>query len=578
MSLIEELRKGVAARLAKLFWDRGDRPKIIQQIKTDPKRSSRGAENLYGGGRSSVENYYDYMESSTNRAARYDTYDAMDEQSDIASVLDAYAEDATQLDHDTEQSIWIEGEDQNVVKSLNSFLHDTLRIDDWAEGSVRDIGKYGDDFGRLVIRNDGIDSIEWMNPRDLERIENRDGYLLGFEWYAKLEEFLSKAARARPNETGDAEVLPTFDPWDIIHFRLFKRKRQPKERVRNIYGTSILASSERPGKQVKILDDILMLTRLVRAMDRHIYKVDVGMSSLPEISQILRTWRKMMKRKTFIDPVAGSTDSRYDPMHYTDDIFLPTKDGSNTDISTIPGISNITDIADIDNFTAKLYGSLRAPKNYFGYGEGAEIQKSMSAQSIKWAKSVASLQKAFRNGITRICEIELSLRGMQSSIDKFKVMMAKPSYLELLEKLESWQLTIDIADRMFELGDRFGFDRYTWIEYILRNVLWLSKQEIDMLLRNMRTGEEVEGGAEGSMDHGFEPPEEEEELVPPESEAGEGATAEPGGPGEVGPELPELGEIPAPESVQTELARLVEAFISRGKNGHSSKQLDRIPS
>ena len=510
MSIQDRLRKVVTtlseSTLSDLFFPGGKPPKIIPSDSIDAKRRQAGIGagrlgNVYGRDNVSTS-YYDYIQAAQGRIEGYDTYDAMDELSDIHSVLDDYAGDSTQVDQDTKNIVWVEGEDQDVVDECNDLLHNILMVDDWAEGSCRDIAKYGDDFTRPVLSEDGVTSLEWLDPREIERIESRDGVLLGFEWLINLENFMDSVSK-------DVSVTPSLKPWEVIHFRRYVEKRVPGESSRNVYGTSILKASERPAKQNKILDDILMIARLTRGLDRYIFKVDVGNSAISESVSILKSWMRHLKRKVFIDPTTGRFDSRYKPMDFTQDIFWPIKENSKSDVTSVPGITDVKNIVDINYFRDKLFGSLRANKAFYGYeGEGSS-SNTASSQSIKWARSVVSVQKAFKIGISRMCQIHLALKGLDTN-SVFTVMMVNPSLLEQLERLEAYASTIDIADRMLVMGQNFGFEKRAWVDYIMRNVLWLSNTEIDMMLGSMEVGSEELGDVfDVASDSGFDDSEDE---------------------------------------------------------------------
>jgi hypothetical protein len=258
-----------------------------------------------------------------------------------------------------------------------------------------------------------------------------------------------------------------------------------RSKIPNVYGTSILSGSERVAKQTKILDDMLMIIRLTRSLDRRTYYVDTGRSPVEEEVNILKRWRRALKRSTYMDPATGRFDSRFDPLAWSQDEFWPTKEGTNSRIETQAGLTNISDIVDIDHFRDKFFGSLRAPKAYFGYEGDVNSKATLSSQSIKWARAVVSIQRAVKQGLTRLCQIHLAYRGLDPSADKFEVMMTPPSISELIDKLESWQQVIDVAERMSGLGATLGLDKRDWTIYIMENVLWLSKQEIRKFVRKI---------------------------------------------------------------------------------------------
>jgi len=423
-----------------------------------------------------IDQYHDMMEvRKQKRRDRYDVYDAMDRMPDVSTILDAYAEDCTQTDNGKKCTIWIEGDDQSTVNELTE-LFETCSVEDWSEGLARDLGKYGDDFARIIGDDKkGVTSLEWRDPRDIERIENRDGILLGFETELTIGNYMQ-------NVQDDQNAVPLYKPWDFVHWRIYKQKRLPYEKFRHIYGTSLMWSSDRVAKQMKILDDLLMIVRLTRSLDRHIFKIDTGRSPVEEEIRIIKRWKRQLSRKTYIDPASGRFDSRFNPYSFTEDIYWPQKEGTTSSVDHLPGLGNVNDMVDVDHFRNKFFGSFRAPKEYFGYGESGPNKQSLSALSIRWARAVNSLQKAVRQGLTRLCQIHLAWRDMDTDARKFKVMMVAPSAIELLDRLEAWQTIVDVAERMATLGDVLQINKSRWTKYILENALWLSKQEIELLI------------------------------------------------------------------------------------------------
>jgi hypothetical protein len=228
-----------------------------------------------------------------------------------------------------------------------------------------------------------------------------------------------------------------------------------------------------------------MIMRLTRSLDRDTYFVDVGRSPIEEEIKILKRWKRALQRKTYVDPVAGRFDSKFDPYAWSESQFFPTKEGSQSRIEKQTGITNISDIADIDHFRDKFFGSLRAPKAYFGYEGEVNSKSSISSQSLKWARAVHSLQRGVKNGLKRLCQIQLAFKGLDTSADKFEVMMTAPSIVDLLDKLEAWQSVVDVAERMTTLGQALGLNQKDWNVYILENVLWLSKQEVKRFIEGM---------------------------------------------------------------------------------------------
>lgn len=440
-----------------------------------PRKGTNLSQTQMQFGVNPFQAYSSTVKPPYDRRRRYDIYDEMDELELVSSILDAYAEDCTQFDREKKASVWVEAADSKVKKIINDMF-ERVKVEEWIEASCRDVGKYGDDFAELDIEEGiGIVGIDWRDPRDIERIENRQGTLVGFEETKKLKNIAAMLER------GEQKITYTYKPWDIVHFRLYRRKREWKQKYRNIYGTSVLAGSERITKQLKILDDMLMVRRLTKTLDTRVYKIDTARSSVEEEVLILKRWRNALKRKTFIDPASTARfDTPFDPFTFQEDVFWPVKEGSNSSVDVIQGQPNVADIVDVEYFRDKFFGSTRAPKAYFGYEGDINAKATLSSQDMKWGRASNAVQRATRNGLTRMAQIELALHNMDATAAKFDIKMVVPSVLEDLSRLEAMQTMIDAAERMAGLGETLNLDSDAWREHILMSVLGMSKQEIKM--------------------------------------------------------------------------------------------------
>lgn len=440
------------------------------QTMSPPKNKSKDPDSTGLISSNVYESYNNFIRPPYERRRAYAIYDELDELSDVSSVLDAYAEDATQYSRDQKSTVWITAKSKKV-KTVLTDMCARLKIEDVAEAAVRDIAKYGDDFAELTYKEgEGITGLDWKDPRDIERVENSEGILVGFEKTDELKNTLDKLTKSE-------KVKYTFKPWDIVHFRLYRRKRVAKQKYRNIYGTSLLAGSERVGKQLKIMDDMLAVHRLTQSLDRRIYKVDTGNASVEEEVQILKRWKNALKRKAYIDPSNNRLDSSFDPYAFVEDLFWPVRRDSNSSVDSIPGNPNVNEIVDIEYFRDKFYGSLRAPKAHFGYEGDIDSRASLSSQDMRFGRACNSVQKAFKNGMTRLCQIELALHNIDP-YSEFNVEMVVPSVLEDLSRLEAIQTVIDSAERMASLGETLELNMDEWRKHIMSSVLAMSDQEI----------------------------------------------------------------------------------------------------
>jgi len=476
----------VINKLRDLFGWYGTRPPPDK-----PRRSDELTQMQSQFGNNPYYNYSNTVKPPYDRRRRYDIYDEMDELPEIASVLDAYGEDCTQYDRERKASVWIEAEDKQV-RTLLIDLFERLHVDEYIEAITRDVAKYGDDFAELDIE-DQIVGWDWRDPRDVERIENRQGTLVGFEETILLKEIVplldgTASSVLTDPETGlrdrepGKEIQFSYKPWDLVHFRLYRRKREWKQKFRNIYGTSLLSGTERIAKQVKILDDMLMVRRLTKTLDTRVYKIDTGRSAVEEELLILKRWKNALKRRPFIDPSSGRFDSPFDPFTFQEDLFWPVREGSTSSVDVLQGQPNVADIVDIEHFRNKEFGSLRAPKAYFGFEGDINAKASLSTLDMKWGRACNGLQRAVRNGLTRLAQIELALHNIDPLSVKFSICMVVPSVLEDLSRLEALQTFIDVAERLVSLGEHLQLNPDEWREHVMKSVLAMPSDEIEKYL------------------------------------------------------------------------------------------------
>lgn len=435
-----------------------------------PRRGSKQTQSDLQFGVNPYQAYASTVKPPYERRRKYDIYDEMDEMPLVSSILDAYAEDSTQVDRDKKAAVWVETGNAKARNIINAMF-ERVKIEEFVEAIHRDVAKYGDDFAQLDIQDEKIMGLDWRDPRDIERIENTQGILIGFEETNRLKELVAKMEKNEP-------ITYTHKPWELVHFRLYRRKREWKQKYRNIYGTSLLAGSERIAKQVKIMDDMLMVHRLTKSLDTRVYKVDTGRASVEEEVQILKRWQNSLKRKPYLDPASGRFDSPFDPFTFQEDLFWPAGKENDSTIDVISGQPNVSDLLDVEMFNDKFFGSLRAPKGYFGFEGDIEAKATLSSQDMKWGRSCNSLQRAVINGLTRLCQIELALNGLDAINIKFSIRMVVPSVLEELSRLEAMQTLIDAAERMANLGETFQLDSDAWRNHVLKSTMGFTDYEI----------------------------------------------------------------------------------------------------
>lgn len=470
-------------RLASLFgWSKPTPP-------VDKKDKDANLGNM-GGMDSLLAEYQKSLVVPADRRELYKIYDDLD-QDEVAAVLDMYAGDSTQTNRELGTVVWVDAKDTKVKKVVEN-LFNRLRIPFHSESITRSTGKYGDQYFHLRIEPlppddklvgpvDGEKKFKriggWVSrdPENVARIENREGVLIGFDQV--------------PRDKDHKKATVDIPPWDMVHFRLYKNRYTMSpggQRMLNVYGTSILYPAIKAIRRLRILDDLLMMHRILRSLDRYIYYVDVGHTTRPQEVNILQSWKKSMKKKEWIDPASGGMKNKFDPMSFLEDIFWPVREGSNSRVETLPGISNVSDIVDVDHFVNKVFGSLRAPKGFFGHEDmGGQLipKNTLAQQDIAFGRTANSLQKAYINGLVRLSQIELAYRNLNADPKTFTIKMVTPSAAEEMERIENLRERVDVTMSLLGIPrDLEAMDPVAWGAYVLGKTLDLTTDEIKLFL------------------------------------------------------------------------------------------------
>lgn len=175
-----------------------------------------------------------------------------------------------------------------------------------------------------------------------------------------------------------------------------------------------IENCRRAYKQVSLLEDAIVIYRMVRAPERLKFKIDVG--SLPPakaeayIRQMMQQYRS---RKSFDGSSSQPGASNvYEPMSMLDDYWFARRNGeTGSDVELMPAGQNISELADLTYFVKKLYQSLKVPQTRINpdqaYTDGAQILR----EELKFAKFIIRIQQAFAQGFKQAFVTHLKLRN-----------------------------------------------------------------------------------------------------------------------------------------------------------------------
>lgn len=179
-----------------------------------------------------------------------------------------------------------------------------------------------------------------------------------------------------------------------------------------------LENCRRPYRQLSLIEDAIVIYRLVRAPERLVFNVDVGNMPPPKAEAYLRKLiQQYWSRKTF-DLDQGDVVKKFNPQSMLDAFWFAKRQGSEgTSVEQLAGGANLGELSDLMYFVKKLYRSLKVPSNRLdpedAHREGSDILR----EELKFARFVVRQQQRFASGIKKGFITHLKFTGMWNDLD-----------------------------------------------------------------------------------------------------------------------------------------------------------------
>lgn len=337
----------------------------------NPVKLGSGSGNQSGGYQittTAVSNqwYRRAIETSGRRKMQLQHYYEMDKTSvEISRALDILAEDISSCNADNEDPFDLDfDENKRYLKSVIALLENAKDI--WKERTnmrgelfnrVRDVLKYGSIFffkepdGRLkrIPSERVIGYIVDDNDEDIITHYIVDPKL------QKLDDLNHKRVDANQMTSMNRDKKDNYDVYSVDDLLVLKHGEGP-------YGESVLDCVYKVWRQITLIEDSIVIYRVVRAPERTVYYIDVGNLQGPKREQAiekqrLRLMQKQVNRK-------NQVETEYDPHSTSENIFIPTNSqGKGSRVETLQGGANVGEIRDLEYFVNKLAAGLRIPSS-----------------------------------------------------------------------------------------------------------------------------------------------------------------------------------------------------------------------
>lgn len=387
---------------------------------------------------------------SAMREQLYRDYDIMDSDPIIASALDIYADESTTRNENGDL-LKIYSSDDNIKQILENLYYDVLNLDFNLWPWVRNLAKYGDFFLHLDISEKyGIVNAKPLSVHEIERVEDSDPEN---PYYVKFENLLEKNI--------------SYENYEMAHFRLLSDSNFIP------YGKSMVENGRRIHKQLQLMEDAMLIHRIMRAPSKRVFKIDIGNIPPNEVENYMEQVISKMKKEPHIDRQTGDYNLKYNIQNMTEDFYLPTRgQNSNTEINELSGLQ-YDGTEDIEYLKNKLLAALKIPKAYLGYEEGLNGKATLAQEDIRFARTIERIQRIIESELTKIAIVHLFAQGYtDEDLVNFSVKLNNPSTIYTREQIEilssKLNLIRDIKDQKILSHD-----------WIYDNILDMTEDDIE---------------------------------------------------------------------------------------------------
>ena len=397
----------------------------------------------------------------TLRIQLYSDYEAMDTDPLIASALDIIADEAT-VKNDQNEILAIKSSDENIQRVLYNLYYDVLNIEFNLWSWIRNMCKYGDFFLKLEIAEKfGVYNVLPYTVYHMTRREGDDPDNPSKVTFTLDPDGLASAQD--PNLTGlrKSQAID-FDNYEVAHFRLISDTNYLP------YGRSYLEPARKIYKQVTLMEDAMLIHRIMRAPEKRMFYVNVGSIPPAEVDQFMQKTINQMKKTPYVGQ-DGQYNLRFNMQNMMEDFYLPVRGGdTSTRIETTKGLE-YDGVTDVNYLLDKMFAALKVPKAYFGYEGDLQGKATLAAEDIRFARTVERIQKIVESELTKIGLIHLYTQGFTGeSLTNFEIRLTVPSIVFEQEKVALLKEKVDLAAQMLD-SKLFSTD------YIYENIFNLSE-------------------------------------------------------------------------------------------------------
>jgi len=408
-----------------------------------------------------LSGYSDSLLTKSLRLNLFKDYEAMDSDAILSSALDIYSDEST-MKSEYGEVLEIKSDNEQIKQILHNLFYDILNIEFNLWPWIRNMCKYGDFFLKLEINEKyGVTNVVPMSVYDVSRVEGLDPE--NPEYVKFLIESTTSEHRYKSERSATREELENYE---VAHFRLLSDSNYLP------YGKSQIEGARKIYKQLTLMEDAMLIHRIMRAPEKRVFKLDIGNIPPNEVDNYMQQVINKMKKAPVVDETTGDYNLKYNMQNITEDFFLPVRGGdSGTSIESMPGLTYEA-TEDIEYLKNKLLSALRIPKAFLGFEDQIGSKATLAAEDVRFARTIERIQRIVVSELTKIAIVHLYSQGYtDADLVDFELGLTNPSTIYEQEKIELWNNKTSLAKEMIS-------DGLVSSEWIYKNIFKFTEDEI----------------------------------------------------------------------------------------------------
>jgi hypothetical protein len=380
----------------------------------------------------------------------------------------------------------------HVVTTIRTALRhwlDTQELSKRIFAICRETIKYGD---CIFFKRSDFKKWEYIDPKDVLGMSlNDDGVPLAYH-------LRRQTTGQTTNPSTNMELIPAAG---VVHFSLSSGMGD-----NGPYGESILFPAIKAYRHLNLLEEAIIIYRIVRAPERRVFNIDVGNMPPQRAQAYVQAFKNELKQKRIPNEGGGQekVDSILNPLSINEDFFFAKNaEGRGTTIDTLSSGGSLGEITDLRYFQSRFLQALRIPSSYMRGADdnGSIIQDGKVGvayiEELNFFKFIQRLQRDLNPCFDKQFKTYLKATGISIDPSIFKLELCVPQDFEKFRQAEVDEKLMsnfnNVKDVAF-IASKFKLSRYLGLteeeiklnEEMLRTEMCIPDEDIDPRMTKQR--------------------------------------------------------------------------------------------